>query len=301
MVSLNPYNILQEEDDDNQSTSNENIVNKRVVKKKKIIDKNLEEPKRNDNNARRHRVFEDNEIDYTNRKRILCYNVLNIGKCNYGDKCMYAHKLEEQKVDYNRERMYECIRNKSDMSDIDLQSDKDLYKLLLQMTKTCNVCMRNLCPGGYNCKYGVVDSKYQICYDDMMSGDCDRSMCKYVHLTNQGLSPYIPTRKQYITDYGRTKYSDIVKQGITNVPVRSSVEIIKNNIKKKSHNSFKLIGTLLTDDYFKDNKTDIEENIEEDVNEEKNKKKKTDEYDSDTEQSEESIEKMIEYLNKRIR
>ena len=33
-----------------------------------------------------------------NLKKILCHNILTFGSCNYGGKCLFAHKLDEQNI-----------------------------------------------------------------------------------------------------------------------------------------------------------------------------------------------------------
>src|SRR5439155_569477 len=83
-----------------------------------------------------------------NSKKILCQNILNDKKCKYGDKCMYAHNLAEQTVDFIKEKIYTIIANNDvDLSKINLITDTKLYNALFQLTKLCSLCMKNLCPG----------------------------------------------------------------------------------------------------------------------------------------------------------
>ena len=88
------------------------------------------------------------------KNKILCFNMLNSGTCSYSDKCLYAHSLEEQCIDVSKKTTIEIFKKK-DLKDIDLIKDKELYNNLVILTKLCNECVNNTCPGGYNCKYGA--------------------------------------------------------------------------------------------------------------------------------------------------
>lgn len=138
----------------------------------------------------------DNDIDI-NKKKILCFNILNNKKCNYGNKCMYAHSLNEQKMEPIRHKAYTIIKFAKDLSNIDFIMDPNLYETMLQLTKVCSLCNKNQCPGGYNCRNGVVNIKYKICYDDLVYGNCKRPNCQAVHLTERGLMPYIKQKSKY--------------------------------------------------------------------------------------------------------
>jgi len=136
----------------------------------------------------------------TNAKRILCFNKINTGICNYGSRCLYAHKLADQKVNPLREKIYNIIRSTTDLSMLDLVNDTELYKNMIQMTKVCKSCARKVCPGGYNCKHGAISQNYRICYTDLVYGRCDNENCSYVHLTNKGLVPYTVQKNHDLTD-----------------------------------------------------------------------------------------------------
>jgi hypothetical protein len=128
------------------------------------------------------RIHKDDE----NMKKILCNNILVSGGCHYGSKCMYAHSISEQNMDPIRKRAYDIIMGNDRGS---CKPDKELGRTLLQLTKVCENCIRGKCPGGYNCKYGVFDRKYQVCADDLRYGICYNDSCSNIHLTNRGLIP----------------------------------------------------------------------------------------------------------------
>ena len=141
---------------------------------------------------RRSQIYKNTQ----NKKRILCYNILHSpNTCKYGAKCDYAHSLDDQIIDPIRDKVYNMLRKDVDMTLIDLIHDKELYNTLSTLTRVCRECSKKLCPGGYNCRMGALNEKYRICYDDMMYGTCSRGECKYIHLTNKGLKPYIIQKK----------------------------------------------------------------------------------------------------------
>jgi hypothetical protein len=123
-----------------------------------------------------------------NLKKLLCNNFLEYGKCNYGNKCLYSHSLDEQKVDIIREKAYKILNEFLENNNIDnkiiteINENKELHKSLLQLTKVCNDCVLGKCPGGYNCKHGAINEKYQICYNDLTS-ECSNLMCTMIHLS----------------------------------------------------------------------------------------------------------------------
>lgn len=140
----------------------------------------------------------------TNNK-ILCINMIKNGYCTYGYKCVFAHSLLEQKVDPVREKIYNIIKNKINISKLDLLNDKQLFKNLIEMTKTCSNCNADKCTGGYNCKYGAINKDFTICYDDLMRGLCGNIKCLNLHLTKFGLIPYNVQKKKL--DLSSSSYS----------------------------------------------------------------------------------------------
>lgn len=211
-----------------------------MKKKKKETDGyNKSRTKENDNNV----------------KKMLCNNILEYGTCHYGDKCMYAHSLSEQNVDPIRKKAYDIILDKEKIS---YKPDKELSRTLLQLTKVCDDCDKKKCSGGYNCKYGVIDKKYQICADDLRYGICYNETCNCIHLTNKGLIPLNCNNKN------------------------ETIRVIKYTDKNKKINIPH--GTLITEDFFLKLSGG-------------NKQKKND-YDSDDSENEfADVERIKKYLN----
>jgi len=133
-------------------------------------------------------------LNSRNEKRILCQNMIMHGKCNYGNKCVFAHNLDEQNVDEMRKQAYSMIKESKDLSNIILKKNYYLYKTLLELTKICENCSKHTCTGGYNCTHGACLEKYVICSKDLNYGTCkghiDEPKCMYIHLTDKGLKPY---------------------------------------------------------------------------------------------------------------
>lgn len=230
------------------------VINKKIQKKETFI-------KVND---------DDNYM-----KKMLCNNVLTCGECHYGDKCMYAHNLSEQNVDSFRKKAYDIISGKEKIS---YKPDKELTKALLQLSKVCEDCIKNKCPGGYNCKYGALDKKFQVCADDLRYGICYNTTCNCVHLTNKGLIPL---------NSSNTK----------NQPLR----VISVNDKPKNTNI--PTGTILSDDFFvklssagseHDNKSNKSNKIKQ-KNDSDNKLHIDD--DDDDDETAETMERIKEYLD----
>lgn len=121
-----------------------------------------------------------------NQKTILCINMISKGSCPYGSKCAYAHTLDEQIIKTHRKRAYEIVMSKSDLSNIDLQKDHDLYRALLELSVLCPECLKGICTGGYNCNKGVYTKKYQVCAIDLNDGNCVEK-CGKIHLTLRNL------------------------------------------------------------------------------------------------------------------
>lgn len=131
-----------------------------------------------------------------NSKKMLCFNMLNKQKCNYGNKCMYAHSLSEQQIEPLRHKVYTIIKCTTDLSHMDLINDYQLYETILQLTRICSTCIKGACPGGYNCKNGTFNIKCKICFEDLVYGNCKRTNCQSVHLTDRGLVPYIKQKNK---------------------------------------------------------------------------------------------------------
>ena len=136
--------------------------------------------------------------DNINKKKILCASYLSGEICHYGDKCMYAHSIADQKMEYLKKRAYDIIQNEFDLSYLDFYKNNELdelLKVLISFTKVCYECINKKCAGGINCKFGVYDKALQICYDDMFTGKCN-SKCTKIHLTNRGFTPINKLKKK---------------------------------------------------------------------------------------------------------
>jgi hypothetical protein len=131
-----------------------------------------------------------NDLNLQNKKRILCSNMITTHECPYGNTCVYAHSLKEQNIDPIRKKIYRMLDNSNMINDIDFVHDNELYKVFVQLTRTCYTCENGTCMGGYNCKKGAIDRKHTICYDDLYNNTCKfGSACDKVHLTKRGLVP----------------------------------------------------------------------------------------------------------------
>lgn len=131
----------------------------------------------------------------TNNKKILCKNIISNKECMYNNTCLYAHSLEEQKMTPIRKYLYSMLRYGNNLESVDLTKNDNLLKELDILTKVCLSCQRNECAGGYNCRYGAINDKYRVCYDDLHYGKCYSSYCNNIHLTNRGLIPVVKQMK----------------------------------------------------------------------------------------------------------
>jgi hypothetical protein len=153
-------------------------------------------------------------------KNMLCKNIISKNTCHYGNKCLYAHSLDEQKMSDIRKKAFQLIGGEIDATTVNIYINRDLYKTLLSMCDMCDKCSTGNCTGGYNCREGVYDKKYVVCRSDLNNGTCDNENCKKKHLSKMGLKPYF----KYILESQKEKYT-------------------------KEHDTS--IGTLLTADFFK--------------------------------------------------
>jgi hypothetical protein len=212
----------------------------------------------------------NNDKNNENLKKILCFNMMNNKKCGYGNKCMYAHSLSEQKIEPIRHKLYTLIKAADNLNNIDLINDQKLYDSMLQLTRVCSSCSKGLCPGGYNCRHGAISIKCKICYEDLVYGNCKKQNCQSVHLTQKGLIPFIKQK------YPDTKQYTKNNQNITDDKSDDSFKKQKTKAKKDLDN---VKGILLTESFLKSyfGKTNL-----------------TISSDSDTE---DDVDGMIKYLN----
>ena len=160
-----------------------------------------------------------------NHKKILCKNIILNKECKYGNKCLYAHTLDEQNINNNRYIAYNIIKSTSDLSHIDLQTNIELYKTLVQLSVYCNNCIHNKCMGGYNCKYGACKLKYVICLTDLNFNNCTDKLCKKIHLSDRNLKSLKLTVGYDGDIYNSNIYTNITKYDLNN----SESDISSNN------------------------------------------------------------------------
>lgn len=202
------------------------------------------------------------------KKKMLCENIINNNKCQYDNKCMYAHSLDEQQIDPIRIQIYnlidlanDCLENEIEDGLVELNfiENKDIFNNMIKLTRVCMHCEKKKCVGGYNCRYGSVSNEYCICYSDLMTGYCKRKDCKYHHLTRKGLVPYVQQKKQH----------DIqVRENIKKIFMEERNKIKENGIE----------GILLTPEF-------IEKNFN------------TNEDDDTSDDNDDELEEMFNYLN----
>jgi len=179
-MTENFYNVLDV--DDNLETESEVDTDYNVSEKKQNKKKNFDYfPKKSNWTYERR--------DKKNHKKILCQNVIISGICTYADRCLYAHKLDEQKIDLKRKKIFELLDSTSNLNFIDYNKHNDFYKEFLLFTKFCQDCLNSKCTGGYNCKFGAPSINYIICYDHLNYGICDDKNCERIHLSKRGLKP----------------------------------------------------------------------------------------------------------------
>jgi hypothetical protein len=222
-----------------------------------------------------HQKNDDNK-NLNNSKKVICYNMLNNKKCNYGNKCMYAHSLNEQKIIPLRHKAYTIIKSVDNLNNINLVLDHKLYEMLLQLTKICAACSKDLCPGGYNCRYGAVNSKCRVCYEDLVYGNCKKHLCPSIHLTERGLVPYL---KQKNKDKVTEKSSPSSDENNSDNRKKYNKRPYDNKVKKELDN---VQGVLLTEKFILTHFGKLSGTVSE--------------ADSDSELNED-VDKMIKYLH----
>lgn len=125
-----------------------------------------------------------------NDKTLLCKSLIEGRECCYGNKCAFAHSLEEQIKFKYREEVYNIIfsvlENKP-LKGITIETNNEKFYALVELTEVCQMCLEKRCIGGFNCRSGVCKQQYQVCYDDLMTGNCSFTGCPKVHLVRNGL------------------------------------------------------------------------------------------------------------------
>lgn len=204
-----------------------------------------------------------------NFKKLLCYNIVNNMKCVYKNKCMFAHNIEEQLKENNREFIYNMIYEMSELSNINLKDNKELFEELLIFTKECKNCLNKKCPGGYNCKFGVCTKQLKICYNDLLNGKCCLNLddenvngkvikrcINGIHLTEKNLIPYYQriTCEINILDYGVFLFNDLnyySKINTLSIMLNDhTIKFVKNFITKNKINKNDLTSMTICNDKF---------------------------------------------------
>jgi hypothetical protein len=201
----------------------------------------------------------------SNFKKLLCYNIVNNIKCVYKNKCMFAHNINEQLKESNREFIYNMIYTFNDLSNINIKENKELFEELVIFTKECKNCINKKCPGGYNCKFGVCLKELKICYNDLLNGKCTSQLTNEnindknikrcingIHLTEKNLIPYYQRISCEINmlDYGIFLFNNVNYYSKIN-----TISVMLND------NTVKFIKNLIIKNKFFINKNDIIKNI----------------------------------------
>ena len=287
-------NKVKQENEDN-TENNQGINNKTdYLDYYNLIDKNKLKTNEPDNNLffnnynflvkNTKNICKNVELgnDYENKKKILCYNILNKGSCSYGNKCLYAHSLEEQKINNKIKIIYDLIKKNTSLENINLVKERHLYNGFIHLTKLCPMCIKGNCPGGYNCKYGAFSKKFQICKNDLLLGICNNENCKLIHLTSRGLTPYIKSKKEYSL---KKNNNENIKNILKNNEFQN-ISFLNNNLLNK--NIIEKIYKINNNDYNSDSNTsscsDSEDNIKYYLSNDSDEEK-----DSDLDSLEESI------------
>lgn len=178
-----------------------------------------------------------------NFKKLLCYNIVNNCKCVYKNKCMFAHTLEEQKKEPIRQFVYNMLYVWDDLSNININEDKQLLDELIILTKECKNCVSKKCPGGYNCKFGVCLWENKICYNDMMYGKCYNML---IQTTNNGIILYKCIHGIHLSEKKLIPYNQRMLSELTNI---DSNFLIRHNISFNSKSN--IISMNLNDNTIK--------------------------------------------------
>ena len=213
-----------------------------------------------------------------NFKKLLCYNIVNNCKCVYKNKCMFAHTLEEQKKEPIRQFVYNMLYEWEDLSNININEDKQLFDELIILTKECKNCLNKKCPGGYNCKFGVCLRENKICYNDMMYGKCYNMLMETnangiilyrcihgIHLSEKKLIPYNQRMLSELTNIDSNflikhnisfnSKNNIVSMNLNDNTIKMVKDLISNKITKNDIiNNLKIVNNIFTNsNVFKEN------------------------------------------------
>lgn len=206
---------------------------------------------------------------YSNRKRLICFSLINEEKCIYNSKCTYAHSFEEQIIDEDRCHTYKIILDKNLMnfySQINPKTE-EIYKNLLFMTHICDQCQQKKCTGAYNCRNGVFNTSLKICKNDLLSGGClnktinitiDKKLLDKIKLNNTETNNFQPSEiyegcinGHHLTQRKLIPYYKHIQQ--------------KENTKKNEYHSIRYIDINPINKIFRDNNSNSEESTDEEL------------------------------------
>ena len=228
-----------------------------------------------------------------NFKKLLCYNIVNNINCVYKQKCMFAHNIDDQKKEPIREFIYKMIYQYNNLSNININDNKELFEELLIFTKECKNCINKKCPGGYNCKFGVCLKELKICYNDLLYGKCNNLLidnntllnpiniiienqiikrCVYgIHLTEKNLIPYYQRISNDINmlDCGSYLYDNInyySKINTISLLLNDKTILIVNNLINKKFNKYDNFKNIFNNSDINNNNKQINQFMSNNVN-----------------------------------
>jgi hypothetical protein len=175
-------------------------------------------------NPTQNKQYIESKDKLQNYKKLLCNNIVDNKECCYGSKCSYAHTLDEQNIDWYRKNAYDILKSDTQLDNINLKINKNLYKTLLGLTQLCPNCDEQKCTGGYNCKFGACHKKYEICFQDLNYGNCNDS-CQLVHLTRRGLVPYSNYNTYNIEHQGKVLSQDYFNDPKLNMIMNTNLQL----------------------------------------------------------------------------
>jgi hypothetical protein len=191
---------------------------------------------------------------------------------------MFAHTLEEQKKEPIRQFIYNMLYEWDDLSNVNINEDKQLLDELTILTKECKNCLAKKCPGGYNCKFGVCLRDNKICYNDMIYGKCYNMLMETnnngtilhkcihgIHLSEKKLIPYNQRMLSELTNIDSNflikhnisfnSKNNIISMNLNDNTIKMVKDLISNKITKNDIiNNLKIVNNIFTNsNAFKEN------------------------------------------------
>jgi len=172
---------------------------------------------------------------------------------------MFAHNIEEQKKESNREFIYNMIYIWNNLSNININENKDLFSELIIYTKECKNCINKKCSGGYNCKFGACLKELRICHNDLINGKCNyplKSESKVIkrcingiHLTEKDLIPYY---QRISCEIGMLDYGIYLYDNINYYSKINAISLLLND------KTIKIVKSLINKNKFTNNRYDYD-------------------------------------------